>query len=191
MGYTTTFIGRIAVEPPLSEREIAYLRKFAGSRRMDRDQGPYFVDGTGPFGQGRDADIREYNKPPAGQPGLWCMWVPTADGAALEWNGHEKFYNAPEWMAYLIDHFLRPGAHARGGPGFEGFTFDHVLGGVVDAQGEESWDSWQLSVRDNEVSASEPVEPESVWVCENCRTVLPDEDSVCCRGYEPVQAYVE
>ena len=71
---------------------------------------PYFVDGSGPFGQGHDDDIRGFNKPPAGQPGLWCWWEPAKDGAAIKWNGVEKFYNSEAWMSYLIDLFLKPGA---------------------------------------------------------------------------------
>ena len=70
MGYTTEFGGSVSISPPLNAHEIAYLRKFAASRRMDRARGPYFVDGSGPFGQGHDDDIRGFNKPPAGQPGL-------------------------------------------------------------------------------------------------------------------------
>ncbi|MFI8460792.1 hypothetical protein [Kitasatospora sp. NPDC085464] len=191
MGYTTEFTGRIAVEPPLNEQEIGYLRRFAGTRRMDRDNGPYFVDGTGYAGQGHDADIREFNTPPAGQPGLWCSWEPTDDGAAIEWNRQEKFYASAEWMRYLVDHFLKPGAHAQGEPGFEEFTFDHVLNGVIDAQGEESWDTWQLMVRDNEVTVSGPVEPETAWHCGGCLEVIADEDTVCCPGSEAVPADVE
>ncbi|AUG80534.1 hypothetical protein CFP65_5853 [Kitasatospora sp. MMS16-BH015] len=189
MGYTTEFTGRIAVEPPLNPQEIAYLRKFAGTRRMDRANGPYFVDGSGYAGQGRDADIREHNKPPAGQPGLWCKWEPTADGTAIEWNGHEKFYAAAEWMAYLVEHFLKPGARTQGHPGFEGFGFDHLLDGVIDAQGEEPWDTWQLVVRANDVSTIGPEEPDTVLLCGGCHTVLPDEDSACCPGAEVHSAY--
>jgi hypothetical protein len=51
MGYTTEFDGSVSISPPLNAHEIAYLRKFAASRRMDRARGPYFVDGSGPFGQ--------------------------------------------------------------------------------------------------------------------------------------------
>ncbi|MFF4344599.1 hypothetical protein ACFY00_32320 [Kitasatospora sp. NPDC001540] len=156
MGYDTTFTGRVAVAPPLNAHEVAYLRKFARSRRMDRDRGPYFVEGTGFMGRGHDPDVRGYNTPPAGQPNLWCKWEPTADGTAIAWNGVEKFYDAAEWMAYLVEHFLRPGARAAGGPGFEGFTFDHVLDGVIDAQGEEPDDTWQLVVRANGVSVAVP-----------------------------------
>jgi hypothetical protein len=157
---------------------------------MDRDSGPYFVDGTGYAGQGRDADIRDFNSPPDGQPGLWCKWEPTADGAAIEWNGQEKFYDAPEWMAYLVDHFLRPGAHAQGEPGFAEFTFDHVLNGVIDAQGEEPSDTWRLTVRDNTVSATGPVEPETAWLCGACLKRIADEHTVCCPGAEPESALV-
>ena len=65
MGYTTEFDGSVSISPPLT-RTRSPLRKFAASRRMDRTRGPYFVDGSGPFGQGRDGDIRDFNKPPAG-----------------------------------------------------------------------------------------------------------------------------
>lgn len=74
MGYATEFDGSVSISPPLNAHEIAYLRKFAASRRMDRARGPYFVDGSGPFGQAPNNDIRDFNKPPAGQPGLWCRW---------------------------------------------------------------------------------------------------------------------
>lgn len=64
MGYTTEFTGSIAITPPLNPEEIAYLNKFSDTRRMDREKGPYFVDGTDEFGQGKDPDIHNYNSPP-------------------------------------------------------------------------------------------------------------------------------
>lgn len=164
MGYTTEFDGSISISPPLNVHEIAYLRKFAASRRMDRERGPYFVDGSGLFGQGRDGDIRDFNQPPVGQPGLWCKWEPTEDGTAIKWNGEEKFYDSDEWMTYLIDTFLKPGAVlacelASPVPGrhypeeFRHFTFDHELNGVIDAQGELDDDRWQLVVTGNTVTS--------------------------------------
>jgi hypothetical protein len=36
----------------------------------------YFVDCSGPFGQGHDDDIRDFNKPPAGHPGDVCRIMP-------------------------------------------------------------------------------------------------------------------
>ena len=41
MGYTTEFDGSVSISPP------------------------YFVDGSGPFGQGHDDDIRDFSGVPA------------------------------------------------------------------------------------------------------------------------------
>ena len=153
MGYTTDFYGSIAIDSPLNEAERDYLHRFAESRRMDRERGPYFVKGSGHHGQGEDPDIRDHNAPPADQPGLWCQWVPNEEGTCLEWDGGEKFYEAERWMAYLIEHFLRPGARAKAiaDPQFVDFTFDHRLGGEIEAIGEQPDDRWLLRVADNEV----------------------------------------
>ncbi|MFF0143555.1 hypothetical protein ACFYRN_45130 [Streptomyces sp. NPDC005227] len=150
MGYSTTFDGQVAVTPPLNASEVAFLDRFADSRRHQRPEGPYST---------RDYtyDQTGYNTPPDGQPGLWCNWEPTDDGGAgLRWNGAEKFYRATEWMQYLIDHFLKPGAHAQGQPGFEDFTFDHVVNGVIHAQGDEPGDTWDLTVTDNQATGDSP-----------------------------------
>jgi hypothetical protein len=42
-------------------------------------------------------------------------------------------------MSYIIEHFLKPNAHASstGDPQFAGFTFDHVCNGTIEAQGED------------------------------------------------------
>lgn len=152
MGYTTEFYGRLMVEPPFNESEINYIEKFNMTRRMKRELGPYFVDGTGDYGQGDDSDVLDHNNPPEDQPGLWCKWLSTADGKFIEWDGNEKFYDSMEWMEYLIDNFVKSEALAIGCPGFENFTFDHVVNGEIEAQGEDSDDHWQLVVRDNIVS---------------------------------------
>lgn len=147
MGYTTEFSGSISIEPPLNEDEIAFLEKFARTRRMNRKKGPYFVDGNGFAGQGDDPDIIDYNRPPPGQPGLWCHWVPDGDG--IEWDGGENFYDSADWMKYIIDHFLRPGAHAASELPF--LQANHTCNGVIKAQGEDIDDRWKLIVEDNEV----------------------------------------
>lgn len=165
MGYDTEYTGRVTVSPPLNAAEIGYLRKFAGTRRMHRGKGPYFVDGAGFAGQGSDADVLDHNAPGEGQPGLWCKWEPTEDGTAIEWNYAEKFYDGEEWMAYLIDHFLAPDAAASHAPAevaayFTDFTFDHILNGEIEAQGDEPEDHWLLIVKDNVVSSVELPEAE-------------------------------
>lgn len=165
MGYTTDFTGHVSIEPPLNEHEIAYLRRFSESRRMQRQRGPYCT-GTGPYGQDRESDVTDYNHPPVGQPGLWCNWTVSDDGARIEWNGSEKFYYSDEWMRYVIDTFLAPEAtlkqelanrtEGRHYPEeFAHFTFNHVTNGVIDAAGEDETDRWRLSVRDNVVERIE------------------------------------
>ena len=155
MGYTTEFEGKITVEPPLSAEEIAYLKLFATTRRMDRTRGPYFVEGTGSYGQDHDSDILNYNVSPKGQPGLWCQWEPSEDGTAIEWDGGEKFYDSEQWMKYLIDHFLKPNCLAKSELPF--LQANHVLNGVINAQGEENDDVWRLVVEDNRVFREDAV----------------------------------
>ena len=148
MGYTTDFYGQIDVKPKLNKAEIEYLTKFSETRRMKRKKGPYYIDGKGDFGQDEEPDIIDYNS--SGEaPGLWCQWIPTEDGRNIEWNGGEKFYNSPEWMTWLIDHFFKPGAK---GKKKLPFFNDHVLNGRIEAQGEEHGDNWVLSVTDNVVT---------------------------------------
>jgi hypothetical protein len=149
MGYSTSFEGQVTVTPPLNAAEVAFLAAFADSRRHQRPDGPYSTT---------DAryDQDGYNTPPEGQPGLWCNWEATPDGTGIRWNGAEKFYYAAEWMTYLIDHFLKPAAHAQGHPGFEKFTFDHTVTGLIKAQGDEPDDTWDLVVDDNEVAGESP-----------------------------------
>lgn len=148
MGYTTNFNGQIEIVPPLNAEEIAYLNKFSETRRMSRLEGPYFINGSEMFGQGRDSDITDYNSPPQGQPGLWCNWIPTPDGKAIEWNETEKFYQSDKWMKYLIEHFIGSDPKAKDTlPFLQG----HTLNGTIEAQGEDSDDRWDLIVKDNKV----------------------------------------
>lgn len=149
MGYHTEFDGEISIEPALNQEEIDYLNAFADSRRMNRTKGPYHI-GNGEYGQDHEDDIINYNRPPMGQPGLWCHWIPTKDGKMLVWNGAEKFYDSAEWMQYLIDHFLSPIAIAKTELPF--LQANHVLNGKINAQGEEPSDIWQLVVENNVVN---------------------------------------
>ena len=67
MGYTTDFSGRVEITPPLNQAEIDFLKKFNNTRRMDRHNGPYFVDATGVAGQDDMPDVIDHNRPPQGQ----------------------------------------------------------------------------------------------------------------------------
>jgi hypothetical protein len=167
MGYTTDFRGQVSISPPLNMDEISYLNDFAATRRMDREKGPFYVRGGGWAGQAREDDIRNYNMPDPSQPGLWCQWVVSDDGTRIEWDGGEKFYCSVEWMRYLIDTFLASppdaatlAAMTAADPRLAEFTFDHVVNGVIDAQGEDPDDRWRLSVEDNIVKM---LVPEYIW----------------------------
>ncbi|MGX7670363.1 hypothetical protein [Plantactinospora sp. DSM 117369] len=165
MGYETWFTGRVSISPPLNPAEVRYLTRFAEVRHMHRTKGPYFVDGGGYAGQDIEPDVLDGgSEPPPGQPGLWCQWVPSEDGCTLGWDEEEKFYDAERWMAYLVDTFLKPGATLAGelaaplpervyAEEFAEFTFDHVVNGVIEAQGDEPDDRWRLELRDNVVYA--------------------------------------
>jgi hypothetical protein len=156
VGYNTEFAGQVAIVPPLNPYEVEYLDRFAETRHEWRAAGPYAVSGNGLD----TADMYGGEKPPPELPGYWCKWVPTASGDALTWNGEEKFYDAEIWLAYLIDTFLKPDAAIRAEPAagwfqppvFEHFTCDHVLNGVVTAEGDEQDDRWRIEVRDNVVN---------------------------------------
>ena len=165
MGYTTEFSGSVTVTPPLNSHEVSYLKEFSGTRHVNRHSGPYVADGLSDI-QGADIINGNYEHP--SQPGLYCDWEPDEDGTAIQWNGNEKFYDPAEWMEYLISTFLKPGATLLAelqspvqgrhyDPRFAHFSFDHVLDGVIDAQGEDPDDRWRLVVRGNAVSVKEPV----------------------------------
>ncbi len=151
MGYTTEFWGQVEISPPLSKREVTYLKKFSETRRMWRDKGDYYC-GTGMAGQDREDDIKDYNSPPPEQPSLWCGWTVTEDGRYVEWNGAEKFYNSAEWMWYIVRHFLQPNPIAKTRkPDEFSFLKGHHCNGIIDAQGEDTEDRWRLEVNNNVV----------------------------------------
>jgi len=105
----------VTVEPPLSAGQVKVLLAFA----------------------------REDHRAETDVPGIWCQWVPTADGTAIEWDGNEKFYESEEWMRYLIGTFLQPSGHR--------------VNGTIEAQGDDPHDMWQLVVRDNVVTTRQAV----------------------------------
>ena len=167
MGYTTNFFGSFQLDRKLLPEHEAYLNEFSGTRRMKRnasltenmpdpireavglpigEEGEYFVGaniGVDPtnvwdlYGQKRTDDIVDYNTSPKNQPGLWCQWVPSEDGTAIEWNESEKFYDYIEWIEYLVKHFLGP--------------WGYKLSGIVQWRGEESDDRGVITIKDDEV----------------------------------------
>lgn len=154
MGYTTTFEGIFHLNKRLFDVEVLYLLEFAKTRRMKRnvaqlanapdpareavglpvgEDGCYFVNEK--WDRDSETSIIDYNRPPRGQPGLWCQWMPTADGGGIEWDGGEKFYYYVEWLQYLINHFIGPWGYA--------------LSGEVQWQGESWGDRGYIAVDNN------------------------------------------
>lgn len=156
MGYTTDFIGHVEIHPPLNHDEQQYLSAFQASRRFERDGGGYEVP-RNPAAENADprtVPVDRHNAVAAGQPSLWCGWVPALDGSCLSYDGHEKFYRATEWMRYLIAHFLAPGAGASRSSAswFGGFTFDHVARGIVAGCRRDTHDLYLIEVEENVVT---------------------------------------
>lgn len=159
MGYTTEFQGEFELNRPLTFQQRAYLIKFSETRRVKRDpekaklmsdplreevglpigdEGQYFVGGVGFAGQDRDDSVLDGNTPPRPQPGLWCQWIPNETGTAIVWDEGEKFYEFIPWIAYLIDHFLRP--------------WGLLLDGDMRWFGENPEDTGLIRIRDNRIS---------------------------------------
>ena len=155
MGYSTDFYGTLSFNKPVAPWLAEYINKFSSTRRMKRDpekikefcpkwgdmcfngelgdEGQYFIGGHLDY-DNREKDIVDYNRPPAGQPGLWCQWI-INDNGELEWDGGEKFYNYEAWLDYLIDNFFEP--------------LGYVLNGDIEWQGEERDDFGIIHVENN------------------------------------------
>lgn len=173
MGYTTDFRGELNLNKPLTPEHKAYFLDFSRTRRMKRDaekiarrkdpvreavglpvgtEGAYFVGARGFGGQEgmieekdlqKPHDIVNINEPPAGQPGLWCPWIPNDDGIAIISDGRERFHNCVEWLEYLIENFLGP--------------WGYVLNGQVEWRGESWDDTGMIVVTENEVGTLDVV----------------------------------
>lgn len=161
MGYTTFFSGSVTVTPPLNEDEISFLEDFNKTRRMHRANGPLFVGGEGWHKHDNPDEVYDSNRPDPDQPGLWCQWIPSEDGAEIEWDEGEKFYDSADWMHYIVHQLLAPTArpyidqHVKEDPRLKSFTCDHVVDGEIYAEGEESDDRWKLKVTNNVVEVVE------------------------------------
>lgn len=173
MGFSTHYLGRLDIKPHLNEAEGEWLRAFAEIDRRHYTQ-PYEVamnpralqierwerqesgakrDSPDPFSSLTPAD---------GTPYPHLAWHPCPTGCCLSWDGSEKSRMAEEWLQYLIDHFLRPGAHARLSrrAEFEQFTFDHVVSGTIAAERDDTRELFLIVCEDNQVRRHTLVPPD-------------------------------
>lgn len=122
MGYTTQFSGHVTIEP---ECDLTLFKKLR------------YVN---------DNDTRDW-EPEEELPDLFdeyayrCDWRVLDNGTALTWDGGEKFYDADQWMKWLIDKLIAPTGR--------------VVNGEILAQGEEAGDVWMIIVKDNRVTRAE------------------------------------
>lgn len=169
MGFNTDYIGAFTINPQLNEAETEWLRAYAVCPGPGGPSGPYEL-AMNPRQAGHDPNDRELRQRygwDGWPPGPTCGWEPSACGGFLSWTGQERSNDAREWIPYLIDHFLREGAHASrsGVADFEAFTFDHVVNGAVAASRQDSGRLYLLLLEDNTlrrltVAAGEWAEPE-------------------------------
>lgn len=154
-------LGCVRVRPALNRAEYEYLTAFAESRRWHRPTGPYAVPDN-PIAECTDPglDLDAYTTVAEGQPGLACPWFPARGGEALvpvvPTALNLKCDDAAAWLAYLITHFLGPHGRARGRPGFEAFSFDHVLRGAVAVYAGDTGGLRVVRVIDNVLSEECP-----------------------------------
>jgi hypothetical protein len=146
MGYTTIFTGDFKLDRPIPDNLFNYHKQFSRMRHTAKNNEKLEEMGYGPaehFGYEGEYAIAndspsitiDSNRPPASQPGLWCHWIPGEDQQSILWDGVEKFYEATNWLAYLISHFYAP----------RGF----IINGIVNAQGEGSDDQYHIVVENN------------------------------------------
>jgi hypothetical protein len=129
MGYSTDFEGAFLVTPRLTAQDRTWLWNFAATRHEDDDD-------------------------PASVVGLYCQWIPSDDGAIIEWDGGEKFYNYVEWIEYLVHNILDPKGPFWTEPAL---SQRYVLSGEVTWQGEGWDDKGMIRIVDNDVKVLQGV----------------------------------
>lgn len=146
VGYQTTFEGRAKLIGEIPDGMIDFVNVLSHTRRMKRNvnkkfglEGEYYTHGGGSFGQDKEDNVIDNNKPPRTQPGLWCQWVIVPETLLItksivseeqqlitnyyiQWDGGEKFCDDyVEWMDYLISKVFHPyGVKLEGNIRWEG-----------------------------------------------------------------------
>lgn len=168
MGLHTDYLGHARIEPPLSPAEVDFLKSFNHTRHCG-ERSPLEV-AAHPSDNDRTGDTDAYNRTAPGMPGLWCPWTCCDEGCCLFWDQGEKPYSPVQWLTYLIDTFLRPGAALADDPAAvaRGLTFDHVLNGMIVGERRETGELFALEIRGNAVTR---------------RTLVPARDGVNEWGY--------
>jgi hypothetical protein len=142
MGYQTDFVGYLHVTPPLNEREILLVNRISGSIYLDGDT-------TGLRAVDDDESTRRELMAQA--PRGWSNWTACPQGCCLSYDGGDKANHMVPWLKYLMGTFLVPTAAAKGRPGFEAFSCDHIINGMVVGSRRDNRELYSITVRDNAV----------------------------------------
>lgn len=169
MGYSTHYLGRLDIWPRLNPDETVWLRAFQRTHRGLHPDDPYAV----PMNPGAEAIghplVKETGTgllviPPGPLELATCDWAPCVSGCCLQWRKVEKSNHATRELQYLIDHFLKPGAHAAsdGRQDFEPFTFDHTVSGIIAAERQDGW-LYLIRAEDNALEEVTLVPGKGLW----------------------------
>ncbi len=157
----TTFKASLTLDKPLTREQIAYIQKFATTRRVRRkekltatrpdalrhavnlpagSQGAFFVGETGELGEDISFDVLNSNEAPSGQPDIWCPWSVDNDGHHLIVSVDNKNYlYIMDWLKYIIQHFIQP--------------WGLLLNGEIEFQPLHSTNFQTISVKNNVIEA--------------------------------------
>lgn len=142
MGYYTTFTGKFKLSRNFTPDERRAFHDFVNSRRCRPD---------------------DNNKPPEGQPSLWCDWRVISDPIGtpdylMALDG--KNYSHGEWLTYLWQHFFKPwGIKLTGKVEWVGEDWEFDMGYYK----IEDDDPTTLKVYEAEVTVKYHLDNEEVW----------------------------
>lgn len=148
MGYQTDFVGYLHMTPPLNDREITLINTISRSIYLDKRA-------SGPRALGEDEEAINAVKDAA--PWGWSNWTACAKGCCLSYDGGDKANHMVQWLKYLMESFLVPGAKVQSLVDSASLTCDHVLNGMVVGSRRDNRELYSITVRDN------AVEVELLW----------------------------
>lgn len=86
---------------------------------------------------------------------MWFQWELNDSLDGLKWDGDEKFCDADECMEYIIKHTVKKYPNLK-------------FNGIIQAQGEDFDDRWQLIVKNNKVTRKDVKIAGDVIKCPDC-----------------------
>lgn len=141
MGYQTDLVGYLHVQPELNATEIAFVNGIT-HRAISQDAGLRSVDDH------EKARLELESVAPWG----WSNWAACSEGCCLSYDGGDKANQMVPWLKYLLSTYLVPGAPAQGRPGYEDFTCDHVVNGMVVGSRRDNRELYAICVEENAVT---------------------------------------